>query len=401
MKRIALPLLIFIGINALIFYLFIDTKAISEFTKKVNSGDIVLADITQSLSQLKIEPAVLTVATDTDGADDTEVIADNLHIPWDFVFLPNGDILITERRGTIVRITGEKKQRIHRVGGTHSKGEGGLLGITLHPNFIENNYLYLYYTYRTLPDSTTRNKVERYTYIDGASAVNALTEPHTVIENIPGAKYHDGGRIAFGPDSYLYITTGDATTPQLAQDLTSLAGKILRLRDDGGIPDDNPFANSPVYSYGHRNSQGLTWDTDGNLWSTEHGRSGLRSGLDEVNLIHPGNNYGWPDSQGDTVQQGTIAPKQHSGPKTTWAPASAAYHNGTIYFGGLRGEALYVAPLNGTTLLPPERRYHNEFGRIRTVKVGPDNALYITTSNQDGRGRIRDGDDKLIRLLLQ
>ena len=396
MKSFYIPIfiLIGIGIGILIFYFFKETKLEAKLT-------------------------VSDMAMNTGDISDAQIIANNLHIPWDFVFLPNGDILITERRGKIIRITGENKQEVPGLDDVYIEDRTedlediyngnmvdwqdgrGLFGITLHPNFTENDYLYLYYTYRTLSDSTTRNKVERYTYVG-----NTLTSPHTIIENIPSFSTRNGGRIAFGPDSHLYITTGDAAAPHLAQDLTSLAGKILRLRDDGGIPDDNPFANSPVYSYGHRNPQGLTWDTDGNLWSTEHGSTGL----DEINLIHPGNNYGWPDSKGDTVQQGTIAPKQHSGPKTTWAPSGIAYHNGNLYFGALRGEALYVAPLNGTTLLPPERRYHSIFKRIRTVKVGPDNALYITTSNADRKhlhyyeGRLMGTHyykDKLIRLPLQ
>ena len=348
---------------------------------------------------------VNTVTSDTTAADTAantnkpqqvpRVIADNLHVPWDIVFLPNGAMLVSERSGNILLITETEKRQIHKVG-SYESGEGGLLGMTLHPKFTENNYLYLYYTYQALSDGTTKNKVERYTYQD-----ETLTKPLVIIDNIPGARYHDGGRIAFGPDAHLYITTGDAGKANLAQDINSLAGKILRLRDDGSIPNDNPFPNSPIYSYGHRNPQGITWGSEGNLWSTEHGRSGIRSGLDEVNLITAGSNYGWPDSQGDTIEQGTEGPKAHSGANVTWAPAGAAYHNGSIYFGGLRGEAVYKAVLNGTTIVEIQRQHYKQFGRIRTTIIGPDAMLYITTSNTDGRGTTQPKDDKIIRLPLQ
>src|SRR5262249_24978139 len=156
----------------------------------------------------------------------------------------------------------------------------------------------------------------------------------------PGAKYHDGGRMAFGPDDYLYITTGDATVDYLAQDISSLSGKILRIRDDGSLPQDNPFGNA-VYSYGHRNSQGLTWDSLKQLWSTEHGPTGY----DELNLIEKGQNYGWPLIMGSESRPGMKTPILHSG-LNTWAPASALFWDGSIFFGGLRGEALYEARIN-------------------------------------------------------
>ena len=195
----------------------------------------------------------------------------------------------------------------------------------------------------------------------------------------------------------LYITTGDAGKSSLAQDKNSLAGKILRVRDDGSIPDENPFGNE-VYSYGHRNPQGLTWDDDGNLWSTEHGRSGALSGLDELNLIRPGENYGWPTIQGDEKRFDMNTPIINSGPDVTWAPASALYWDGSIFFGGLRGETLYEAQLQNGIIVGLKSHFKKEFGRIRTVALGPDGMFYITTSNRDGRGTVRDGDDKIIRL---
>jgi aldose sugar dehydrogenase len=339
---------------------------------------------------------------------DITVMVENLTIPWDIAFLPassadgsNGKILITERTGNLVLFdsVAQTTTNIQLPGVEHS-GEGGLLGIVLHPNFATNKYIYLYRT--TSYSGSIFNTVSRFVFNN-----ENVSNEKVIIDTIPGAPYHDGGRMAFGPSSvkasagkpdyYLYITTGDATKPKSAQDITSLAGKILRLHDDGSIPVDNPFRNA-IYSYGHRNPQGITWDADGRLWSTEHGRSGVLSGLDELNYIEPGKNYGWPDSEGDTVLSDTIAPVLHSGPDITWAPASAVYWDGSIFFGGLRGEALYEAILEGERVVELRTHFSKEYGRIRTVILGPDGMLYITTSNRDNRGDIRIGDDKLIRL---
>jgi glucose/arabinose dehydrogenase len=182
----------------------------------------------------------------------------------------------------------------------HHAGEGGLLGMALHPRFDEHHWIYLYLT--TVSDGGAENRVERYTFEN-----DRLSDKKIIIDKIPGANYHDGGRIAFSPDGYLYITTGDAGKSNLAQATDSLAGKILRVHDDGSIPLDNPFHNA-VWSYGHRNSQGLAWDDRGRLWATEHGRSGILSGFDELNLIEKGKNYGWPVIQGDESREGMERP---------------------------------------------------------------------------------------------
>ena len=321
----------------------------------------------------------------------TTVIASNLEIPWDIAFLPDGRILISERPGRLLILEKDGEKKLIYDEDVRAFGEGGLLGITRHPDFKNNHYVYLYLAVQGSGEQT-ENRVERYRFEEGA-----LVDRTTIIEGIPGALYHDGGRLEFGPDGLLYITTGDATQPRIAQNLNSLGGKILRLRDDGKLPSNNPFGNA-VYSYGHRNSQGLTWDNRGKLWSTEHGRSGVLSGLDEINLIQAGANYGWPNSEGGGVMPNTIGPVLHSGTDTTWAPASAAYYNGSIFFGGLRGEALYEAVIDGERVAELKAHFYKEFGRIRTVRLGPDDMLYITTSNRDGRGTPRDGDDKIIRI---
>ena len=224
--------------------------------------------------------------------------------------------------------------------------------------------------------------------------MNDFTDRTVIIDDIPGDWSHNGGRIAFGPDGNLYITTGDAWSADNAQDISSSGGKVLRLRDDGSVPDDNPFPGTPVYSYGHRNPQGITWDTDGNLWATEHGNTGL----DEINLIVAGGNYGYPNSRGDTVLPGTIGPKLSSG-EDTWAPSGITFSNGSLYFGGLYGQALYEAVLSGTSVVELKKHYHGEFGRIRAVVTGPDGALYFTTSNRDNRPSVQSGDDKIVRVV--
>jgi len=318
-----------------------------------------------------------------------EVVAENLNIPWSLVFLLDGSMLVTERPGILKKIgTEEFSIKIPNV--AHI-GEGGLLGIVLHPNFKENNWLYLYFTTRT--NGRITNMIGRYT-LSG----NNIGEEKIIIAGIPGASNHNGGRIKFGPDGLLYITTGDSENSSLAQDKNSLAGKILRLDENGGIPSDNPFGNA-VYSYGHRNPQGLAWDKQGRLWATEHGRSGVQSGLDELNLIEKGANYGWPTIQGDQAQDGLKSPVRHSGVTSTWAPSGLAYHSGSVFFAGLRGQALYEMSINEQgTANEIKAHFKNEFGRLRDVVIGPDGYFYILTSNTDGRGNLKDGDDKIIKI---
>lgn len=321
-------------------------------------------------------------------------IADNLSIPWALTFLPDGTILFTEREGRVRMIDTNgnlSQQAVLEISEVAAVGEGGLLGIARHPEFEESPFIYVYYTYSS-QGKNQLNRVVRYRY-----ASNQLTQPTTIIDRIPGASNHDGGRIKFGPDNHLYIGTGDAQEPSLAQNTNSLAGKILRVTDEGKVPSDNPF-NNPVYSYGHRNVQGLAWDNNGNLWATEHGRSGIASGYDELNLIERGKNYGWPDIEGDETQSGMVAPKQHSGSSATWAPSGMAFVNGSLFFSGLRGAALYESEIQNNQANTVTEHFKNEYGRIRDVVVSPDGMLYITTSNRDGRGNPESTDDRIIRI---
>ncbi len=323
-----------------------------------------------------------------DGEVNIEIVAENLEIPWEVVFLPNEELLVTERPGRLL-IIGQDRTAIE-VAGVRHVGEGGLLGLTLHPDYEQNKLIYLYLT--SEENGQIVNRVERYRLEN-----NSLTSRKVILEGILGAPNHDGGRIEFGPDGYLYITTGDAQRTTLSQDTNSLNGKILRITDEGEIPADNPYGTA-VYSYGHRNVQGITWDDSDQLWATEHGRSGIRSGLDELNLIEKGKNYGWPEIQGDETKEGMVTPVIHSGSNETWAPAGAEFLNESIFFVGLRGATLYQAKVDNRKVVSLIKHFEDEYGRLRAVKLGPDGNLYITTSNRDGRGTPKPGDDKIIRI---
>jgi len=322
-----------------------------------------------------------------------EILATNLIVPWDVAQLPSGELLVTERTGDLLRVDSNGVTDRVTVPKVESVGEGGLMGVVLHPNFENNRWLYLY---RTISTTQGRdNEVVRFVY----DSDHTLRDETVIITNLRGATYHDGGALSFGPDGLLYIATGDAGQPALAQDRDSLAGKILRVTDNGDIPDQNPFGTA-VYSLGHRNPQGLAWDSSGQLWSTEHGRSGLQSGFDELNRIQPGGNYGWPESEGDTVLPGTVGPVVHSGADETWAPASLAFVNDAFYFAGLRGERLYEATLNpDLESVELQAYFTREYGRLRAARIF-GNTLYITTSNRDNRGDISVGDDRLIAIPL-
>lgn len=318
------------------------------------------------------------------------VFAQKLEIPWAIAWLPNGSMLVTERPGTVKEIdkNGNTKT-IFTVPDVKVEGEGGLMGIALHPKFAQNNYVYLDYTYNSSP---TQNKVVCYKYQNGT-----LIENKVILDKIPGSIFHNGGRIKFDPDGYLYITTGDAQEPSIAQDKNSLGGKILRVTDEGKPAPGNPFGNA-VYSYGHRNPQGLFWDQDGTLWETEHGPSGIGSSCcrDEVNIIKPGQNYGWPDITGSQTKSGMETPTAASGATETWAPADIIVVNNKVYFSGLKGTAIYsFDPQDPNSVTPI---YKGEYGRIRELTVGPDGNIYFSTSNRDGRGTPSSTDDKIIRI---
>jgi len=332
---------------------------------------------------------------------EVETVAGNLDIPWSIAWTPDGTILFTERNGNVKAIVDgvvlEKPILSLDVGG----GEGGLLGIAIDPNFSDNHYVYLYYTYSNF--LATENRLVRY-----IESNFSLTEDKILLDKIPGSFSHDGGRIKFGPDGKLYITTGETGNANLSQDLNSLGGKILRINSDGTIPKDNPFPNSPVYSYGHRNPQGLDWDNMGNLVATEHGPSGWHGvAHDEINLIIPGGNYGWPDIIGSETKEGLFTPILNSEDET-WAPSGAEFYygnkfpqwTGKYFVATLRGNHLHMIDfdLGENQVLYQDELFSGEFGRLRDVSTGPDGYLYILTSNKDGRGSPVFNDDRILRI---
>lgn len=328
-----------------------------------------------------------------------ETVVEGLEIPWDLAFTPDGRILISERPGRIRQVRdGALQDTPYATLDVFHRSEAGLMGITLHPDFASNGYLYVCYTYRE--GLNTYNRIARLTDQGDRGA-----DHHVILDHIPGATRHDGCRIRFGPDGYLYATTGDATDPHLSQDLDSLAGKVLRMGADGSVPPDNPFAGSLVYTWGHRNPQGLDWHpVTGDPFITEHGPAED----DEVNLLEPGQNYGWPEVTGAPGDSRYVDATLSLTP--TVAIAGAAFVTGDRLPDAWRGDLVFAAlkssHLQRVELEPPKYRtvasrqtlFQGQFGRLRAVVMGPDGYLYFTTSNRDGRGSPRDGDDKLLRL---
>ena len=322
---------------------------------------------------------------------ETTVVAAGLEAPWDLVFTPDGEALVSERDSSrLVSIDSsgnvEELQRLPENG----TGEGGLLGIALSPNYESDGYIYAYYT------TDTDNRVTRFRLGE---------DPEPILTGIPVLTYHNGGRIAFGPDGNLYVGTGDAGDTSNSQDLNSLGGKILRVTPDGDVPADNPFSNSPIYSYGHRNVQGLAWDEGGQLYATEFGQNRY----DEVNRIQPGGNYGWPAVEGEG---GFFASGEYIDPIATWAtseasPSGAAIlkngaipqWEGSFFMAALRGQRLYRLALDPSgTVTEQEELLSGQAGRLRHVVQAPDGSLWVLTSNRDGRGTPIATDDRILRL---
>lgn len=329
-----------------------------------------------------------------------EVIAENLDVPWAVDISNEGDIYFTERTGSIRVIKDGKLNPQPLITFSYpfvSQGEGGLMGIALDPNYSQNHYLYVMHSY--FKDNAIYNRVVRLIENNDKAYIDRV-----IIDNIPGGQIHNGGRIKIGPDQKLYITTGDAGNPYLSQSLSSIAGKILRIELDGSIPNDNPIANSPIYSFGHRNPQGLAWNSQNVLYSSEHGQSAH----DEINIITSGSNYGWPLVQGDDESTEILVQKPliHSN-EDTWAPSGITFVNQGLWknkllVATLRGQELLAISLNQNGYVVENIEYwlKGEYGRLREVIQGKNGSIYITTSNRDGRGNPSISDDKILRLNL-
>lgn len=316
----------------------------------------------------------------------SEVIATGLEVPWGLAFLPDGSALVSERDSDLVKhVTPDGTvTRVGKVSGVDGGTEGGLLGLALSPSYAQDNLLYAYFT------RGDQNAIARMTY-DGSK----LADQKVVFDGIPAGPIHNGGRIAFGPDGMLYVGTGEAGRRDPAQDKGDLGGKILRITPDGDPAPGNPFDGSPVYSLGHRNVQGLAWDSRGQLWAAEFGQDTW----DELNRIEKGGNYGWPVVEGRGDLLGFIDPvRQWSTDKAS--PSGIAVAGNAVYMAGLRGARLWQIPIPGGKAGKPKALLTGDYGRLRTVGTAPDGSLWLMTSNRDGRGSPRDGDDKIIRLTL-
>ena len=350
-----------------------------------------------------------TTSSKTKETSDTpyliEVVAEGLYVPWSIVFTDNNRILFTERNGNLRVIQNNvlMEKPLMDFEEVSAKGEAGLLGLALDPDYAVNKMIYVAYAYSS--NDGMKVKVVRYT-----DEGDKLTGEKPIISDIPAESYHAGCRLRFGPDGKLYITTGDAGERDLAQNTNNLFGKILRINADGSVPSDNPFPGNPVWSYGHRNPQGIDWypGTD-IMYSTEHGPSGFDGpgGGDEVNVIVKGGNYGWPEVSHEESRSGMISPVLVYTPAV--APASGMFYKSdslpqfknNFFFGCLRGNAIMrvvVDEKDPSKVLSAEKLSEVKFGRIRDVAEGPDGAIYFSTSNKDGRGNPADGDDKIYRI---
>ncbi|WP_243395310.1 PQQ-dependent sugar dehydrogenase [Nocardioides currus] len=320
----------------------------------------------------------------------TGTVASGLAVPWGIAFLPDGSAVVTERDSRrVLRLTPGADgtadvDELGEVVAAAPEVEGGLLGVAVSPDFATDDTLFVYAT------TNEDNTVFRVT-LDG----DEFGQPTPMLTGIPKGVIHDGGRLAFGPDGFLYVSTGETGDPGLAQDPDSLAGKILRITTDGDPAPGNPEAGSPVFSLGHRNVQGLAFDESGQLWASEFGDQTF----DELNRVEAGGNYGWPEVEGRGGGRGFVDPVQ------TWSTAEAspsglAFADGTLWMAALRGQTLWQVPLEGSGTGRPVDLFTSDYGRIRTVVTTPDGDLWIATSNRDGRGEPADEDDRILLVSL-
>ncbi|WP_019876368.1 PQQ-dependent sugar dehydrogenase [Sporichthya polymorpha] len=313
-------------------------------------------------------------------------VVTGLTSPWGLAFLPDGSALVSERdTAKIQRVSpGGKVSTVGTVPGVDHGGEGGLLGIAVGPDFETNPRLYAYFT------ASDGNRIVRMSY-----AADNLGRPEVILDGIDASGIHNGGRLAFGPDGMLYASTGDAADRPTSQDRADLNGKILRMTPDGKPAPGNPDPDSVVWSYGHRNVQGLAWDDADQLWASEFGQNTW----DELNRIQAGRNYGWPEVEGDEGGSEFTRPAR-VWPTSEASPSGLAFAGGSLWMAALRGQRLWQIPVTGTGTGKPVAHFEGEYGRLRTVALAPDGSLWLITNNTDGRGRPADGDDRILRITL-
>ncbi|MFZ2178176.1 MAG: PQQ-dependent sugar dehydrogenase [Rhodococcus sp. (in: high G+C Gram-positive bacteria)] len=354
--------------------------------QRLRAAVAAIALVVVAACQSNQEPAEMpsTTVAASPATDSAPVeIARGLDVPWGISLLPDGSALIAERdRGTIRHLLpGGELADVGEVPGVSARGESGLLGLAASPTYTSDRTVYAYLT------TEDDNRVVAMRF-DGRT----LSEPRPILTGIPAGSIHDGGRIAFGPDAMLYVATGETGDRPLAQDPSSLGGKILRIEPDGSVPPDNPLPGSPVWSLGHRNVQGLAWDDAGRLWATEFGANTW----DEVNLIVPGGNYGWPEVEGrDGVEGFTDPVVQWSTDEAS--PSGLAFQDGSLWVAALRGERLWRIPVNDDgSLGAPQPLFVGSYGRLRTVVATPQGTVWFGTSNRDGRGTPSAADDRIL-----
>ncbi|SEQ89063.1 Glucose/arabinose dehydrogenase, beta-propeller fold [Virgibacillus subterraneus] len=320
------------------------------------------------------------------ASDDGSINANNLFIPWT-INKSGNNFFLSQRDGSVIQIDGDlglvEVQDVEVSEDILHEGQGGFLGFTLAPDFNTSKMAFAYHTYQE--DGEILNRI-----ISMSLKNNIWTEEDVLLEGIPGGEINTGGRIQIGPDEMLYATTGDTGQAEKAQELDSLAGKILRMELNGEVPEDNPFDNSYIYSFGHRNPQGLAWDYEGNLYSSEHGESGH----DEINLIKAGQNYGWPVIEGDEEASDMIEPIHHSG-DDTWAPSGMAFNDGQLFVASLAGSNIFTYDIASSEV----SEFFGDAGRLRDIMI-EDEALFTITNNHDDRGEPSEKDDRLIQIPL-